>query len=110
MTSLVKWESDLVERKSSLDNQDKALITRESQFAEQQVDVERRQVMVTDLSHEGIGLVNRGRIKSDFIAMLLSPRAERTIQVFVRIVRHVHLKDTYYVVGGEFHLRLGGGG
>jgi len=68
------------------------------------------QVMVTDLSREGVGLVNRGRIKSDFIAMLLTPRLERTIQVFVRIVRHVHLKDTYYVVGGEFHLRLGGGG
>ncbi len=68
------------------------------------------QVMVANLSREGIGLVNRGRIKSDFIAMLLTPQPEKTIQSIVRIVRHLRLEDPYYEVGGEFHLRLGGEG
>ena len=67
-------------------------------------------VMVAHLSSEGIGLVNRGRIKSDFIAILLSPQPKRTIQVVVRIVRHLQLEDPYYEVGGEFHLRLGSEG
>ncbi len=66
------------------------------------------QVMVANLSREGIGLVNRGRIKSDFIAMVLTPQPKKPIQVIVRIVRHLQLKGLYYEVGGEFHLRLGG--
>ncbi len=65
-------------------------------------------VMVANLSREGIGLVNRGRIKSDFIAMLLTLQPEKTIQVIVRIKGHLQLEEPYYEVGGEFYLRLGG--
>ncbi len=68
------------------------------------------QVMVANLSREGIGLVNRERIESDFIAMLLTLQPERTIQVIVRIKGHLQLEEPYYEVGGEFLLRLGGGG
>ena len=63
--------------------------------------------MVANLSREGAKFINRGRIRSDFIAMLLTPQPERTIQFIVRIVRHLRLKGPYYEVGGEFHLRLG---
>ena len=66
------------------------------------------QVMVANLSREGAGLVNRGRIKSDFVAMLLTPQPERIIQIVFRIVRHLQLEAPYFEVGGEFHLRLGG--
>ena len=65
--------------------------------------------MVTNLSREGAGFVNRGRIKSDFIAMLLTPQPEKMIQIVLRIVRHLPLEGPYYKVGGEFHLRLGSG-
>ena len=68
------------------------------------------QVMVANLSREGIGLVNRERIESDFIGMLLTLQPERTIQVIVRIKGHLQLEEPYYEVGGEFLLRLGGGG
>jgi len=66
------------------------------------------QVMVANLSREGVGFVNRGRIKSDFIAMLLTPQPEKTNQVIVRIVWQLKLEGPFYEVGGEFHLRLGG--
>ena len=66
------------------------------------------QVMVANLSREGIGFVNRGRIKSDFIAILLTPQPEKTNQVIVRIVWQLKLEGPYFEVGGEFHLRLGG--
>lgn len=66
------------------------------------------QVMVANLSREGVGFVNRGRIKSDFIAMLLTPQPEKTNQVIVRIVWQLKLEGPYFEVGGEFHLRLGG--
>lgn len=64
-------------------------------------------VMVANLSREGAGLVNEGRIKADYIAMLLKPEPERAVQVIVRIVRHLQLEGPYYEIGGEFHLRLG---
>ena len=67
------------------------------------------QLMVANLSREGIGLVQEGRIHASFVALELSPQSAEPIQVIVRLVRQDPLEgDTSYVeIGGEFHIRLG---
>lgn len=63
--------------------------------------------MVANLSREGVGLVNLGRIDAEFIAMLFSCHEGTPIQVIVRIARHLQLEEPYFEIGGEFFLRLG---
>lgn len=64
-------------------------------------------VLVTNVSRDGAGLVNQQRINAGFIAMLLTPVPDGRVQVILKIIRQRQLKDPYYEIGGEFHLRLG---
>lgn len=63
--------------------------------------------LVANLSREGVGLVNPGRIKAEYLAMLLDAPEGEPIQVIVQIVRHLQLQEPFFEIGGEFLLRLG---
>ena len=65
------------------------------------------QVMVANLSGEGVGLVHDGPIDSDYIAIEFSPTSQSPIQVVVQLVRQRELTPPYYELGGEFVVRLG---
>ncbi len=65
------------------------------------------QLMVANLSGEGVGLVHDGPIDTDYILIELSPNSQSPIQVIVRIVRQRELTAPYYELGGEFMVRLG---
>lgn len=66
------------------------------------------QLMVTNISATGVGLVSMGRLSAPFLALKLrsSPRAE-PIQVVVEMVRQRELRNPYIEIGGSFVLRLG---
>ncbi|MAT71096.1 MAG: hypothetical protein CMJ58_16400 [Planctomycetaceae bacterium] len=66
------------------------------------------QMMITNVSAEGIGMVSVGRLSSPFIALKMrsSYRAE-PIQVIVEIVRQRELRSPYTEIGGRFVIRLG---
>lgn len=65
------------------------------------------QLMIANLSGEGVGLVHDGPIDNEYILIELSPRSQSPIQVIVRIVRQRELTPPYYELGGEFMVRLG---
>lgn len=66
------------------------------------------QVMVTNISKEGIGLVHDGQIPCQYIAIELRATPDNPVQMIVRLVRHRQLDAIYYEIGGEFFVRLGG--
>ena len=65
------------------------------------------QVMVANLSGEGVGLVHDAPIDSKYVAIEFSPTSHSPIQVVVRLVRQRELTPPYYELGGEFLVRLG---
>ncbi|MGI9430065.1 MAG: PilZ domain-containing protein [Bythopirellula sp.] len=65
------------------------------------------QVMVANVSREGVGLVHNELIDSEFIAMRLPLDDEEPIQVVARLVRERELKKPLREFGGEFFVRLG---
>lgn len=64
------------------------------------------QLMVANISREGIGLVHNADINSDHLALKL-PMGQESIQVVVRIVRQRQLDSPFREFGGEFFVRLG---
>jgi hypothetical protein len=64
-------------------------------------------IVVANLSREGVAIVHPGRIDADYLAMQLEVQKGATIQVIVRIVRHLQLEEPYFEIGGEFLVRLG---
>ncbi|MBX3434953.1 MAG: hypothetical protein KF847_16680 [Pirellulales bacterium] len=69
------------------------------------------QMMVVNVSTEGIGLVTKGLITAPYLAAKLrsSYRAE-AIQVVIQIRRQETLRPPFNVIGGEFVVRLGSRG
>lgn len=65
------------------------------------------QIMVANLSKEGIGLVHDSPIESKFLAVQLNPTASHPVQVIVRIAHQRQLDPIYHIIGGEFLHRLG---
>ncbi len=65
------------------------------------------QIMVANLSAEGVGLVHDAPIETEYIAIELSPTSQSPIQVVVRIVRQRPLTPPYHELGGELLVRLG---
>ncbi len=67
------------------------------------------QIMVANLSKEGIGIVHDGPIHAEFLAVELTPSDsdEAPLQVIVHLVQQRQLDPIYYVIGGEFMFRLG---
>ena len=65
------------------------------------------QVMVANVSREGVGIVHNDTIDSEYIAMNLPLDNEEPIQVVARIVRERELKKPLREYGGEFYVRLG---
>lgn len=65
------------------------------------------QIMVANLSREGIGLVHNAPIDTDHIAIEFSPASESPIQVIVKLVRRRELTPPYFELGGLFLARLG---
>ena len=65
------------------------------------------QVMVANLSREGVGLVHDERIDTDYMAIEFSPHSQSPIQVIVQLVRQRELTPPYFELGGEFLVRLG---
>lgn len=65
------------------------------------------QVMVANISREGVGMVHSGPIDSEYIALKLPLDDDEPIQVVARIVRERELKKPLREFGGEFFVRLG---
>ncbi len=65
------------------------------------------QVMVANVSREGVGIVHNDAIDSEFIAMNLPLDDEEPIQIVARLVRERELKKPMREYGGEFYVRLG---
>ena len=66
-----------------------------------------REMLISDISTEGIGLVHHGYLQSNYIALELSPQPETTVQVIVKIVRQREINSYFYQIGGQFLARLG---
>ena len=65
------------------------------------------QVMVANVSREGIGLVHNGSIDTEYLAIKLTLDENEPIQVVVRLVRERNLQLPLREFGGEFFVRLG---
>ena len=65
------------------------------------------QVMVANVSREGVGIVHNERIDAQYIALRLPLDDEEPIQVVARLVRERELKKPLREFGGEFFVRLG---
>ena len=65
------------------------------------------QLMVANLSAEGIGLVHNSPIDAKYIALELDLDGKESIQVIVRLVRQRLLEPPFHEIGGEFYVRLG---
>jgi hypothetical protein len=65
------------------------------------------QIMVANVSREGIGLVHPGPIDAEYIALKLTLDEEEPIQVVTRLVRQRELQGDILEFGGEFYVRLG---
>lgn len=65
------------------------------------------QVLVSDISREGIGLINNGAIDTAYIALKLSFDDDEEVQVVTKLVRERELQGTMREFGGEFFVRLG---
>jgi len=65
------------------------------------------QAIVANLSREGIGIIHQSEIKSSYLAMLLSPTEKPNFQVIVKIIRQAALGNSFFEIGGEFHVRMG---
>ena len=65
------------------------------------------QLMVANVSREGIGLVHNDAIDAEFLALKLSLNDEEPVQVVVRIVRERELQSPLREFGGELYVRLG---
>ena len=65
------------------------------------------QVMVANVSREGIGLVHNESIDTEYIAIKLTLDENEPIQVVVRLVRERELQLPLREYGGEFFVRLG---
>ncbi len=64
-------------------------------------------IMVANLSQEGVGLIHNKPIETEHLAIEFSPTSESPIQVIVRLVRQRELSPPYYELGGELLVRLG---
>jgi len=65
------------------------------------------QILVANLSREGVGLIHNDAIDTEYIALEFSPTSESPIQVIVRLVRQRELTRPYCELGGVFLVRLG---
>ncbi len=65
------------------------------------------QLMVANVSREGIGIVHNAPIEAEYIALKLALDDNEPIQVVVRIVRERELQTPLREFGGEFFVRLG---
>lgn len=65
------------------------------------------QVMVANVSQDGIGLVHHEPIEAEYIAIKLTLDEGEPIQVVVRLVRERELQQPLREFGGEFFVRLG---
>lgn len=65
------------------------------------------QLMVANVSREGIGLVHCQPIEAEFVAIKLTLDDEDAIQVVVRMVRERELQPPLREFGGELFVRLG---
>ncbi len=65
------------------------------------------QVMVANVSQEGIGLVHNDVIDAEYIALKLPLGGGEPIQVVVRLLRKRELQTPLREYGGEFFVRLG---
>ncbi len=65
------------------------------------------QIMIANLSSEGVGLIHDKPIDAEYVAIELSPTSQSPIQVIVRLVRQRELIPPYYELGGELVVRLG---
>ncbi|MCG8448954.1 MAG: hypothetical protein MI725_05160 [Pirellulales bacterium] len=65
------------------------------------------QFIVANLSRQGIGLVHNGPIRSQYLALKLTPDKGDPIQVVVRVVRQQILIPPFFELGGQFYVRLG---
>ena len=65
------------------------------------------QVMVANISREGIGLVHNEAIDTEYIALKLSFDENEPIQIVVHLVRKRELQLPLREYGGEFFVRLG---
>ncbi len=64
-------------------------------------------VIMTDISREGVGLALTDGTKAPYLALKFPPRGEQEIQVVARVVRQQPLIPPYVAVGCEFMFRLG---
>ena len=65
------------------------------------------QLMVVNLSQEGVGLVTCCPIYASYLALDLSPNDNQQIQVIIRVVRERLLEPPFREYGAEFIARLG---
>ncbi len=65
------------------------------------------QVMVANVSREGLDMVCQGRIDSEYVALKLPLDEEEPVQVVVRLIREQELHSSLREFGGEFFVRLG---
>jgi hypothetical protein len=65
------------------------------------------QIMVANLSREGIGLIHDEQIDTKYLALELAPRSDSPIQVIVEVVRQRELVPPFFEYGGVFRARLG---
>ena len=66
-----------------------------------------REMLIADLSRDGIGLIHNGYFQSNYLALELSLNAELPVQVIVKIVRQREVNSYFYQIGGHFVARLG---
>ena len=65
------------------------------------------QIMVANVSREGVGMVHNEPIDTEYLALKLPLDNEEPIQIVARIVRERELKKPLREFGGEFYVRLG---
>jgi len=65
------------------------------------------QIMVANLSPEGVGMVHDQPIEAEHLCLEFSPTSQSPIQILVRLVRQRELTPPYNELGGLFLTRLG---
>ena len=64
-------------------------------------------VIVTDVSQEGIGIMHPDLIDGDRIALEFNHGRPNAIQVVVKLVHDQPVDQDFYEIGGQFFVRLG---
>ena len=65
------------------------------------------QIMVANLSNEGVALIHDGPIDTKFLAVEFSPTSTSPVQMIIKIKRQRELISPFFELGGQFHARLG---